>query len=171
MKSNWLEEVMALYNGISRQDDMERYQEYLKSDSKEKSLQMDILETLENLGYPMNENGTYLYKDMIVHVIDELKKGKEEQKLLEEMLQKYSQFYVDVARNELDIGIKSFHREIEKAHLKWNSSNADTKVLEEILPMELQNSGYIKRAYIIGNYIYQKEKEKQQGTEKVYVYQ
>ncbi len=70
-----------------------------------------ILRQLEAMGFPMNKVGTYLYKEMIENIM----KSLENDAVIDssELNNRYSQFYVDIARNNLDIGIKTFHRLIE----------------------------------------------------------
>ena len=162
-------QLMAIFNVVERADDMRRYHDFMVSEPKETSDEMAILQTLDKLGYPMNENGTYLYKEMIVKVVNDLNKNVDREELHSNISDNFSQFYVDVARNELDIGIKSFHSEIAKAVSKIDEKNVDIGLKDEIFNIGTIVTDYKENAFIIGNYIH-KNKTVEKEPVKVYAY-
>lgn len=95
---------------------------------------MQVLELLERLGFPMAEVGTYYYKDLIIKIItlldDDLASEDQIADLLE---QPYSQLYFDVARNELDVGIKSFNEYVLFAFDGIDIDKADSELLERVV--------------------------------------
>ncbi len=101
----------------------EKYSVYkdgaLSNMSEEEQQEMNVLEVLEQLGFPMDKTGTYLYKEIIMKTMEELEmvETKEEERNLKTAMENsYSQFYLDIARNNLDIGLKSFHGYIQLAY-------------------------------------------------------
>ena len=92
-------------------------------------LSMQVLELLEQSGYSLDMVGTYLFRDMIVRVSKRLngedthRKMLENRELIKELSNPYSQFYADLARNDLDMGINLFHEYLEDAQ-----ANVDSKI-------------------------------------------
>lgn len=87
--------------------------------SEQEQKEMDVLEVLEQLGFPMDKTGTYFYKEIIMKTMEELEMvetKEEERDLKTAMGNSYSQFYFDIARNNIDIGLKSFHGCIQLAY-------------------------------------------------------
>ena len=130
---------------------------------------MQVLETLERLGFPLNEIGTYFYKNMILKVIYFINQNSTSKaQLLEQMNNPFSQFYIDVARNDLDVGIKTFHSHIEDAFTKVKFSKADTSLLFELSHNSSKNINYGEYAFIIGEYLTTKKNcDKQQSVKQI----
>lgn len=136
--------------------------------------EIDVLKVLEELGYPMQETGTYFYKDIIIKAKQELQKiyqkdpeAKEaaEANLSKEMGNKFSQFYFDIARNNLDMGLKTFHSCISLAH-----QNRIQNPMNITLGQEIGVDGfgdYKGEALLIANYMLTKEDIKSQPPVKV----
>lgn len=138
--------------------------------------EMEVLNTLFKLGFPAREEGTYLYKDMIMKAIqlldgfDDRKEPISESQLLQQMQTKYSQFYVDVARNDLDMGIKTFHSYINHALSSVDYACVDSNVLSEVYGDFVEEGDYGKHAFVIAKNIRAHSKNTQnskQGTQVV----
>lgn len=125
---------------LTAQDEMKLFKEYLQEgevlDHPEKHNDMEIMFFLYKLGYRPEDLGTYYYKEvvkkityMIPSIIAEDNKEALEQ-LLNELDNKYSQFYFDIAVNEQDTGLKTFHRYIGEA--RQNKYEADPIVARYI---------------------------------------
>lgn len=136
---------------------------------------IDALNLLNNLGYPMDLVGTHLYKDMILVAKDKLLTAFDDDvlksQLKEEMESPYSQFYFDIARNELDIGIKTFHSYIAQAvdNIDYNRVNEN---LSQAIYGDDSNSqiSVLKNAYLIADYLAKEEVNRQNnGQVKVLV--
>ena len=134
--------------------------------SEDRLVQMEVLDVLEKLSFPMDKMGTYLYKDMIVKVmrylngVDDLGHDISEQELLQELKSPFSQFYFDLARNEMDIGLKTFHSHIEHALESVDYGNADTTLLQEIYSNFSEETDYGEHALLIGKHIKKKKGKK-----------
>ncbi len=122
-------------------------------------LAMCVLDILERLGFPMDEMGTYLFKNMLIKIarlIDELNEidGKEIlQEVKKQVIQPYSQFYLDLARNELDMGITTFHYHLIDMIKRIDFTRADEKLLKLILGGTSDNLSYGELALVIGSYL------------------
>lgn len=121
---------------------------------------VEVLDILFKLGFPKDERGTYCYKDMIVQAIHHLDGFDvrhdpiSEDELLKQMQSKYSQFYFDIARNDLDIGIKTFHTYINHALSSVDYACVDPSVLSEIYGDFSEEADYGKHAFVIAKNIY-----------------
>ena len=159
--------VIFLYgiNTMIYETDTE-YQEYisyksnlLENISEDKMLSMETLFLLESLGYDLKEVGTYLYKDLIVKVIKELKmildsKNQESYNILiQELKNPYSNFYHEIARNEKDIGIKTFHAYIIKAISKIKNINQNSDFVQEIYDNVPENIDYKDNSLLLASYL------------------
>ena len=129
--------------------------------SKSEQLKMETLDLLESLGYPMDEFGTYLYKDVImsireqIGVVETREDVIEASAVLEEAKSAFSQLYFNLARNERDMGVKKFHSIIERALLKINYENASSETLYKVygnFPFEMD---YGENAFTLANYLNQ----------------
>ena len=143
----------------------------LLGDVSESVLQeMQILEILEKLGFPLDSNGTHLYKNMILkaihhlHGFDDFNNPISKNELLAQMKNPFSQFYTDVARNDLDIGLKTFHANVELAIEDIRYSRADTVLLFDIYSNFSKNTDYGEAALIIGEYITNKATKENKGV-------
>lgn len=101
--------------------------------SPELALELDMLYLIEKLGYDVNTTGTYLLKDMAVEAVKKMLKAKNNDDICEirrQMKQAFSQFYVDLARNDRDMGIKTFYTFVNIAH--ENKSNAKKDIARKM---------------------------------------
>ena len=134
----------ALYEACR---DHDNYQEYKKGKitnfSKETIQSMNLLDILQKLGYPMDELGTYLYKDLILEVYKRLDKKDNYKELLDELNNPFSSLYHYVAREEKELGIKPFHQCIEQAIEERKINNKQIDYKTEALQIAL----YTKRHY------------------------
>lgn len=113
--------------------DKYKKKEAIISDPRMK-IEMEVLELLEGLGFPMDEIGTYFYKDLIARIVAILVGDLADRPQIEAALEDpYSQLYFDVARNELDIGIKSFKEFVSLAFAKIDITNADPELLDSVI--------------------------------------
>ena len=121
--------------------------------------QMKILSILERLSFPMDDVGTYFFKDMIVKArrylsgTDDFNGTISQEELLQELQDPFSQFYFDLARNELDIGLKTFHTVIEHALESVDYGKADTTLLFGIYGNSSTESDYGAHALMIAKYL------------------
>ena len=130
----------------------------LEDISSDKELEMKTLSLLEQIGFSMNDIGTYLYKNMVVEVAKRLRKISnddelEREKLLLYIRSPYSQFYVDVARNDLDMGIKTFHEYVDVALSKVDLSAADNGGAFDIYNNFSGEVDYGEQLFTIGSYV------------------
>ena len=131
--------------------------------TEEDQKEINTLSILENLGYPMTETGTYFYKNVIIRAMDELQQIKTEQDyvdLMSTMANNYSQFYFDIARNEYDIGLTTFHSCIHIVNQHKNGHQTNEKLQKEIGLTDFVVD-YKGEALLIANYIYKKENKKE----------
>lgn len=134
----------------------------LKNVTEDCESEMKILNLLEIIGYQLDNIGTYLYKNMIFRIIYYLRGNKvrgEELSvptLKEQLENPFSQFYVDIARNDLDIGIKTFHATIIMASKEAIKQEQETEVVQ-ILGEEFDLTKYIANAFTIANYLLKRE--------------
>jgi len=119
-----------------------------------------VLYLLEKLGYPMELIGTILYKELILHLINELESDNdygsdiEEKKifLCEDVKKYFSHTYHDVARNDNDIGIRSFHSYIEEMLGRIDYLNADEELVKKIYGAYDREIDYGENALILALY-------------------
>lgn len=160
-------------------NDKEEYEKYqagcLDDFDEKKLLEMEVIGVLDKLNFPLCEVGTYLFKDMIVKAIHELD-GYDyfgnlltEDALLMQMRQPFSQFYVDIARNELDMGIKTFHTYIERMLEDVNYKNMDISILCEIYGNSFKDTDYGEHAFLIAKYMKHRQKEMNPQFKKTYL--
>ena len=171
MKAHLKDEVVAygLLELHECQVDKRRYDIY-KSGNSNNSINYDIeemrvLSMLENLGFDMNEDGTYLYKNMVLkiknYLCEILTKGDnvDLKDYLLGIKEKYSQFYVDVARNDMDMGVRTYHEYVEKALsiVDFEKANFGYKViLLNSLPDEMDYGefAFVLAMYLTGRTVY-----------------
>lgn len=145
--------------------------------SKERLQEMQVLDSLYKLGFPANEEGTYLYKYMIMKALhhldgfDDIGLPISEENLLAQMQEPFSQFYLETARYDLDIGIKTFHAYIRQALSNVNYARVDSRVLSEIYGGFSEEADYGKHAFVIAKRIHDKSKKVQASTTKETGYQ
>lgn len=150
----------ALYEIKDDTLDLEKYKQgILKDVSLERIQEMKILVLLEKLGYSLNEIGTYLYKHMILKIVKYLNKDitsqniTEYKKLLLDLKDCYSNFYLETARFDLDMGIKTFHQNVIEAISKIDYDKIDLEVYNKIFGNIDSELDYGEQAFILGSYI------------------
>lgn len=174
-------DIKSVVNGSSyatfcAKHDREIYCEYKSGKidklSEEEIKEMQALSVLENLGYPMDELGTYLYKEVIVYARDEIdgyNRRKEEDKekaqnLLINLEDAYSNFYHMIARDDLELGIKSFHICIWRAVQEIDNSKVDRELAEKIFGKNPIPMTYGAQAFKIASYLSKKYMIKYDGA-------
>lgn len=150
----------AVYCANLDKNELENYKKVLPEEmGLERKREMEVLILLEKLGYPMDELGTYLYKNLIVHVIKYLDKvsSKEQilntKQLLVEMKDFFSSVYFGLARCDLEMGVKKFHYYIIEALDKIDFEKADKYLLYEIYSRFSSEMDYAEQAFILGSYM------------------
>lgn len=164
------------YATFCAKNDRELYREYKSGKTEELSelevKEMQVLSVLENLGYPMDELGTYLYKEVIVYARDEIdgyNRRKEEDKekaqdLLINLEDAYSNFYHIIARDDLEMGVKSFHIYIWRAVQEIDDSKIDKDLAEKIFGKNPVSLTYGAQAFKIASYLSKKYMIKYDGA-------
>ncbi len=155
LKSIHLDMIQELY----------KRQTYQKGTSKDMSddeiTKMEVLDLLEDLGYPMDEYGTYLYSEVISSLRSELGvittrcEVSESEKILAQAKYPFSQLYFNIARNERDMGVKDFHSIIKRALSKIDYEKASPETLYKVygnFPFEMD---YGENAFTLANYLNQ----------------
>ena len=99
--------------------------------------EVEILSILENLGFPMSQLGTYLYKDVIVEVCNiinerEITSNNKRRKLIARLNDGYDEIYKQIASEDKEIGCKTFHSYIEGALKDIDETRTDTSLAEKI---------------------------------------
>ena len=140
--------------------------------TEREKLAVETLNVLEELGYSLEETGTYFYKDVIVKAVEQLQESSSEesyQELIEDLNNDYSQFYFDIARNGYDVGLKTFHSCINISH---QTKNPQDTVLQQRIGIKDANRNYKQEALLIANYIMENQtrKELPQITQKAMSY-
>lgn len=142
----------------------------------EKLQEMQVLDSLFKLGFPKDNEGTFLYKSMIKKAIhhldgfDDIGHEISEEELLRQMQQPFSQFYLDAARNDLDIGIKTFHAYICQALSNVDYACVEPKVLSDIYGNFSEETDYGKHAFVIAKRIHDRSKKKNNSLGTGYQY-
>ena len=155
----------AMYEANRDKNNYEKYKTVGKEElSEETIIDMTILEVLQNLGFPMDRLGTYLYKDMIREIYDKLENMKtikevyQYKTLLNELGNIYSSFYLQIAREWKEIGIKSFHIYIQNAIDKIDETKASQTLLNDIYDNNWNKKNYGIDAYKIAAYTLKQNK-------------
>ena len=176
------EKVVMLLHGSSfavfcANKDRERYEKFKAGEEQEllpgdiKSI--EILTILEGLGYPLDELGTYLYKEVIAEVCDSLKgvTGKRDdmdrcRDLLDCLNNGYSAYYVRIAQDYLEMGVESFHLYIQKAIEKINNEAIDWNLSCKIFGPDPMDQNYGLQAFQLATYMLGLGVKKQASSEK-----
>lgn len=122
---------------------------------------LEILSILDKLGYPMNEVGTYLYKELILHVLKFLQGNSVRGEILSEeeikvqLRNPFSQLFLDVARNDMDLGIKTFHAAVIQASTCIDYESNDKKLLKQIFEGNFNFMNYSLNALTIAKYYFE----------------
>lgn len=143
-------------------DDIAAYAKYKAGQvdgmSCAKKSEMEVLSILEQLGYPMDAAGTYLYKEVVVRVKDHLAAVRTRREVLGcvnlilQLKDKYSQFYFDIARNDLDLGVKSFHYLLEEMLERIDEAKVDPVLCKRIYGGFNECMNYGEHAFVLGAY-------------------
>lgn len=138
--------------------------------SKVEEMEMHALELLEKLGCNMDMAGTYMLMELIMAIIKYMegypirREVLSKEELEEELENPFSQLYFDIARNELDLGIKTYHAAIQK--MLSESEITDDLVSE--LPIKLENNegviDYARLALKIAEYLEEEKISKQNSS-------
>ena len=126
---------------------------FSKKEQPELKLGDQILKFLFDNGFPINEYGTYLYKDVIESGVNKLVPTTtmvEISEVEKQMQDPFSQFYFDVARNDNDLGVKTFHDSIQHSYLKINHVNNESNFINNLINYHGDN--YMKIAYQLSCY-------------------
>ena len=129
--------------------------------SQREKKEVETLKILEELGYSLEETGTYFYKDVIVKIIEQLQVSSSEesyQELITDLNNDFSQFYFDIARNGYDVGLKTFHGCISMSR---ETKNIQNTLLQERIGIEEANMNYKQEALLIANYITENQTRKE----------
>ena len=149
----------AIYSAKKDKEKYELYKkEELKNINEETRRELKILDILERLGYPMNELGTYLYKDLINEVCDEMKDVSTRRDidkcriLLQELTDIYSNLYHYIAREWKEMGIKTFHLYIGQATERIDKEKIDKELSKKIYGNNNNSQDYGLHAFQIAAY-------------------
>ena len=149
----------AIYSAKKDKEKYELYKkEELKNINEETRRELKILDILERLGYPMNELGTYLYKDLINEVCDEMKDVSTRRDidkcriLLQELTDIYSNLYHYIAREWKEMGIKTFHLYIGQATERIDKEKIDKELSKKIYGNNHKSQDYGLHAFQIAAY-------------------
>ena len=93
-----------------------------------------------------------------------------EEELQNQMQQPFSQFYLDAARNDLDIGIKTFHAYICHALRNVDYACVEPKVLSDIYGNFSEEADYGKHAFVIAKRIHDRSKKNENSLGTGYQY-
>lgn len=110
---------------------------------------------LELIGLPIKKEGIKLYAevlDNIKYFLNKAQNKNEVEELKGQLLNPYSQFYFDIARNDNDIGLKTFHALIKDSLPDSNTSKKNR------CPINKDN--YKELAFTLGKYISSKNNNK-----------
>ena len=134
--------------------------------TEREKLAVETLNVLEELGYSLEETGTYFYKDVIVQAIEQLQEATSEENYRELIIainNNYSQFYFDIARNGYDVGLKTFHGCI---NMSRETKNIQNTLLQERIGIEEANMNYKQEALLIANHIIENQPRKEKSVMK-----
>ncbi len=130
-------------------DDKDKYDKYKKgafvSDKKYDYKNMYILSLLEGLGFSMDELGTYLYKELILEVEEQLEKSSGEssiesyKKLYDQLNNINSNLYAWVYSDYLEMGKKTYMAYLNRAFEKIDLSKVDKNIQMSLFGNEKQS--------------------------------
>ncbi len=130
-------------------DDKDKYDKYKKgafvSDKKYDYKNMYILSLLEGLGFSMDELGTYLYKELILEVEEQLEKSSGEssidsyKKLYDQLNNINSNLYAWVYSDYLEMGKKTYMAYLNRAFEKVDLSKVDKNIQMSLFGNEEQS--------------------------------
>lgn len=142
--------------------DKEAYEKSKKGELEEISeiqeRDIKILRILEGLGYPMDELGTYLYKDVIAEAYEKVKDVSSRRdmdkcrELMASLNDAYSDFYRWIARDDKEIGVKSFHFYIGEAISKIDDNSIDKELAIKVFGSNPEDLNYGLQAFQLACY-------------------
>lgn len=143
--------------------DKERYSKYKENKGKgaflPERMDIHILELLERIGFPMEEKGTYLYKELILEVYEKIQSGVEEKELLSELKDKFSNIYTYVSQEWLEINQVRYLNYLEDATKKIQYRTSDKKLARKLYKSVNPTKDYGVLAYKIAKYYQLVQKE------------
>ena len=153
------------------QQDINEYNLYLLGrieDLDEEQLNnVETLGLLFDLGFPKDEPGTYLFKNMVLKArrylggSDDYGDKITSKDLVNLVESPFSQFYMDLAVYDSDIGIKTFHSYIEESLKKVNYSKVENSLLTKVYSKYNNDNDYGIHSLIIANFLNSNYKNKQ----------
>ena len=142
--------------------DKEAYEKSKKGELEEISeiqeRDIKILRILEGLGYPMDELGTYLYKDVIAESYEKVKDVSSRRDmdkcrdLMASLNDAYSDFYRWIARDDKEMGVKSFHFYIGEAISKIDDDSIDKELAIKVFGSNPEDLNYGLQAFQLACY-------------------
>lgn len=165
------------YTKLGVRNELYDYLDYRKGEltdiTEDKRMSMEILVLLEQLGYPMNKLGTYLYQHLIYKTIKERQRLfendiKTDGMILDELQDAFSLHYKQTARGDLDIGVRTFHHTVYDIVNKVDYKKADPILIYEIFGDGKKEMDYGEQALYMAAYISKEPiKRKQEKPPKV----
>lgn len=165
------------YTKLGVRNELYDYLDYRKGEltdiTEDKRMSMEILVLLEQLGYPMNKLGTYLYQHLIYKTIKERQRLfendiKTDGMILDELQDAFSLHYKQTARGDLDIGVRTFHHTVYDIVNKVDYKKADPILIYEIFGDGKKEMDYGEQALYMAAYISKEPiKRKQEEPPKV----
>lgn len=114
-------------------DDRERYINYKSTNTKPidkyECDAMEIISILERLGFSLNEVGTYLYKELIMYIYEEIKNGEE---ITEEVDEMCNRFIKKLSLNVLEMTIDQYKEVVKESIDCIDGENADIELSTKI---------------------------------------
>lgn len=88
--------------------------------TNQEKFELKVILLLDYLGFPLDKLGTYFFKKIVLEVIKYIKMVPEVNdpyynNLKEELKNKSSQFYFNLAKNDLDFGLNNFHSYVKSS--------------------------------------------------------
>lgn len=120
-------------------------------------LEMSVLDSLSNLGFPMDDLGTYFYKDVIMALKPYLDKIinygiVELYDYLKEYVEQPYGFYLTISRNQNEMPALDFHKKIMDAIDRIDESKIDKSTVYQIFGENTSVHSYGEAAIKIGLY-------------------
>lgn len=160
-KKNELLKALYGYNFATyiANNDREKYIKYINGEnlklSNIDSMAMNILSILDKLGYPMNELGTYLYKEVIAeisHSLNSITDIEQYQNLVKEITNVFSPFYYNIAKEYLEMNVNIFHLYLKKALENIDYNTSDIELISKLFGPDFQNQNFGLNALKIATY-------------------
>lgn len=158
------------------QNNIREYNEYkngkLENISIEQELEMKIFDTLLELGFSIENVGTFFYKELIVEIAKTLNSKNaygyencDEEALKTLLNSRYSSIYIEIAKFYLEISCDTFHNRIKDAVKEVDITKANRDLVVEIFAGHEDATSYQEQALYIGRYIQNRYLSKEQAKE------